>query len=99
MSSRTDSQAPQRALSCWGVIAPPLTAKGKQFVVSSRRPVSTRSTARAKTGKTEVVSYWGMVAPPLTAAGQEIVTSDKQNGAGSCCVNPQPSSIMGCALS
>ena len=79
MSSRTDSKAPRRALSYWGVIAPPLTAKGKQLVLSSRRSVSKQSTARAKTEKPQVVSYWGMVAPPLTDAGQKLVASTRRN--------------------
>lgn len=46
MSSRIDPKAPRRALSYWGVVAPPLTAAGKSLSLSSRRPVS-RSTAKA----------------------------------------------------
>lgn len=77
MSSRIDPKAPRRALSYWGVIAPPLTAAGESLVLSSRRPFSTQSIAKPTSGKPKI-TYWGVVAPPLTAAGKSLSLSSRR---------------------
>lgn len=78
MSSRIDTKAPRRALSYWGVIAPPLTAAGKELVQSTRRPLSKRSNAKTTSGKPRS-SYWGVIAPALTAAGEQLVLANRNS--------------------